>query len=133
MCLTSTALVAQMKVDAPVKNFRLPYFNADGFREWDMQGETGQILPNDAVAITSMRVRIFNPKDGKTLQTTITSPQATVHPKSTQAQGKSAIRVEGQNFILTGKDWNWDGKAQKIRVRDDAKVTFNETLDLLLR
>ncbi len=126
-------LSGQIKLEEAAKNFRLPFFGENNVRHWELQGESGSLLRNEAVLITAMRLRVFDPTDGLTLRTTIVSPLATVFPNETQAEGPDQVVVDGINFRLQGEDWHWDGRRDFLQIRKKAHVTFYETVDLLLR
>ena len=53
-------LVAEMIPNAPVENFRLPMFNEEGYRAWDLRGAKGTYVDGTHVDVVDMKMRVFS-------------------------------------------------------------------------
>ena len=123
---------AQLTPDTPLQQFRLPIFDEEtGYRVWEIDGAQAHYQSASEIEVTTMRLRIF--EEGVRVVTEITSPHAHLFPSAKRAFGKSAIRVEAPQYILTGEDWTWDGEESVVTVNRSARVEFHESLDAFLR
>lgn len=118
--------------DEPVRDFRLPMFGEDGFRAWELRGDSGHFQRDRTLAVEGLDLRVFGPR-GEGLESRIRSPQAVLAPDESRAWGDSPLLVETDQFELRGEDWTWDGKARRIEVRREVHTIFFEELTGLLR
>lgn len=123
--------VGQMTPDAPLRNFRLPMFGESGFKEWELRGVEGNYVSPELSEIIGLDLIVFSGDEQAIEETRIRSPRARVFMKDSRAEGDTSLFVSGQNFSLAGEDWTWDGNEQKITVRQRARVTFDEALNIL--
>lgn len=126
----ATAWAQKMVPDAPVRNFKLPMFGEDGYKIWDLQGQTGLYVSESELEVEKMTLRIFAEGDPVVPQTVIESPYATIFPQKSEATGQQAIYIteRGGAFAIFGRDWLWNGRTDTITIRRDARVTFRESL-----
>ncbi len=122
---------AQMTPDAPLKNFRLPMFGENGFKEWELRGVEGNYISPEQSEIIGLDLIVFSGDERSLEETRIRSPRARVFMKASRAEGDTSLFVSGLNFSLAGEDWTWDGNAHLITVRQNARVTFDEAIDIL--
>jgi len=95
-----------------------------------LQGEEGTYISQNELEVEKMTLRIFAEGDPVVPQTVIESPLATIYPQQSEATGKQAIYIteRGGNFAIFGRDWRWQGQRDTITIRQDARVTFRESL-----
>ncbi len=123
----------KIEPDAPVIDFKLPFFAESGYKEWELSGREGRYLGNERLFVLLISIRIFSGKADRSLQSIIISPDATIDMQAKKATGSSALRMRGSNYRISGSDWIWLGKENRIIVRKDARVEFNESLKAILR
>ena len=114
--------------DAPVINFKLPMFNDEGFRAWEMQGDKGTYLSDEEVEVSGMVLRWYSGDEQNILDSTVESPQATLLIKENRAYGDDKIKVEGRQYVLVGESWSWDGKLKKMAINKNVKILFDQSL-----
>lgn len=124
----------KMLPDAPVKNFKLPMFGEDGYKKWDIQGKEGRYISAEQLDVIAMTLRLFATGDPIEPQTVIQSPSATIFPKLSEATGKEAIYIteRGGAYTIFGRDWLWNGRENTITIKQDARVTFRESLGSII-
>ena len=128
-----TRSVAEMTPNAPVENFRLPMFNEEGFRSWDLRGAQGIYGDGTHVDVVDMNLRIFSRNEKNEVQTEITSSDATVLIAENKAIGHSPIFISSKDYRITGQNWIWDGNNDSFTVVGDVIVTFFEGIGDILK
>ncbi len=117
--------------DAPIRNFRLPMFNQEGYQDWHIQGDQGIYITQEKVKIIGMELNIFSGDHKNLLEATIESPKATIFPLENKAKSDNEIKVTGNTYNLSGKNWSWNGKFKKIIINQNVKVIFTQSLENL--
>lgn len=73
-------------------------------------------------------MNIFSGDKRGLLEVTIESPKATILLHENGAKSKDEIQAKGNGYLLSGKDWNWNGKLKQVIINHDVKVTFDQPL-----
>lgn len=135
LSMTTAALVAtaQLVPDAPVSGFRLPMFGDDGNPVWELRGKEGRYISEDQVDLKGMRLRIFAEDPSDRVETEIISPQAIMLVQKNQIVGDETITVVGDNFIVSGERWLWDGDEDTVVIDENVRVKFYEELTGILQ
>lgn len=131
--LTHSRLTAQMIPNAPVENFRLPMFNDEGFRAWELRGSKGTYLEGDKVSLDEIMIRLYTGDASNGIKTEITSPDATVLIDENKAVGTNGILIQGGNFRITGQNWTWQGDDHRVVIEENVVVTFFEGIGDILK
>ncbi|HEX9782917.1 MAG TPA: hypothetical protein VGA56_09355 [Opitutaceae bacterium] len=63
----AVAASAQFVSKEPIINFRLPMFNEDGYKIWEVRGSEGRYLEENRIEITSLDLRILSGDEAGTL------------------------------------------------------------------
>ena len=125
--------VAQMIPNAPIENFRLPMFNEEGFKAWEIQGDKGLMVDDTNIELVRIRLQVFSGTAAKILETQITSPSAIMVINDNRVFGTESIRIENKNYLITGKKWQWTSDPKAIVIEEKVLVTFFQNIgDLLL-
>lgn len=127
-----TSLRAQrIAPDAPVKNFKLPGFGPDGFRQWDLEGREGRYIDSGEIEIIGLRLRTWSGGEELSQVLEITSPEAHIFPDKNRAVGSGLIHIVGPGYTVFGVGWDWNGETNAIAVEHEVRVTFLQDLDIL--
>ncbi|RKX34565.1 MAG: hypothetical protein DRP71_06710 [Verrucomicrobia bacterium] len=126
-------LVAEMIPNAPVENFRLPMFNDEGYRSWDLRGARGIYVDGTHVDVIDMKMRVFSGDEENEVLTEITSPTATVLLMENKAIGRNTILVSNKDYTITGQNWTWEGSNDSFTIEGDVVVTFFEGIGDILK
>ncbi len=119
--------------DAPIVNFRLPTFTADGHREWLVRGSEARMPSLQEVDVRELTLTIFSGDAAERIDTMILSPVARVLPEQQTVAGPETIRVINDELEASGADWSYDHRAKRISIRKDVRVAFRAELRNLLQ
>jgi hypothetical protein len=119
--------------DAPIVNFRLPTFTAEGHREWLVRGSEARMPSLQEVDVRELTLTIFTGDASERIDTMILSPVAKVLTEPQVVTGSEAIRVLNDEFEASGADWRYDHRAKRISIRKDVRVAFRAELKNLLQ
>ena len=121
--------------NAPVKKFRLPQFNQEGFRTGLLEGDEARIVSENQIDITEMHFTVFSGTEANTVDTTLLAPTATIHipdPQHIVVEGKGAVRVVRSDLDASGVDWTYWHAEKKVSMRKNVHVVIrSEMADLL--
>lgn len=138
--LLATALPAQVSTriasDAPIINFRLPTFTAEGYREWLVRGSEARMHSAQEIDIRELTLTVFAGDSSDKITTMILAPKAKVLPEERTVTGQETIRVLNDSLEATGTEWrvHQSGeKAVEISLRQNVRVTFRAELKNLLQ
>ena len=90
-----TTLFGQMTPNAPVKNFRLPRFGANGFTDWVLQGARGLYDGEEQVRVEGMSMRVYSGDQRMALELSMDSPWATLRLEENHAYSDDTIEIIG--------------------------------------
>lgn len=131
LCLLPAAALfgagPQFSTDKPVVNFRLPWFNGDGYRTWMVRGSEARYANENRIGIKDLTLTIFSGQPDEKVDTLILSPNAVVHladPESAVVAGPTTIRVISDQFEASGQDWSYARKDKKVSIGKNVRVTF---------
>lgn len=120
----------------PVKKFRLPTFNDQGFRTSLLVGDQAIIVSQSQIDIQEMHFTIFTGDETNAVDTTLLSPVATVHildHEHTLVDGKTTVRIIRADLDASGKDWSFAYPEKKLIMRQDVHVTIRAPMTDILK
>jgi len=133
--LTATCLPlslrSEIKPDAEVKSFTFRKFNDRGLRIWDLSGKEAVFVNQHIIQVIEMQLSITSTDDRE--DTVLRSPMAHIYVEDNTASGEGLLFVQGSGFEVEGKNWEWLGNDKRIEIRKDAKVTFDDAIDRILK
>lgn len=117
---------------APVLNWRVPSFTADGYREWTVSGSEAVPLGRERAAVREINVTIYSGDSTNRVETVILSSDALVQLDRKLVTGDGTVRVIDSEFEASGTGWSYDHATKRISLAKNARVTFRaEFKDLL--
>jgi len=114
----------QIRSAAPIKNFRLPTFTVEGYREFMLRAGEAVIPDPSRVDVRDMQLTLFTRTTEEQIDALLAAPSATFLPDEQIARGADTLRMERADITVTGADWTYDHKAQKLTVGRDAHIIF---------
>ncbi len=121
LCVRGFATLSEV----PVTNFQMSLFGANGYKSWSVTGKEGRCgRGQEVIDIVNMRLETFSPDGKGKLESTVLSPFAKIFPQTHVASGDDFVTVSTESYTVLGKNWYYDGLAQKIRVNENVRVTF---------
>lgn len=132
--LPGTAQVStRVASDAPIVNFRLPTFTAEGHRDWLVRGSEARMPNLKQVEVRDLTLTIFLGDEAGTIDTMLLAPVAQVLTEPQTVSGPDTIRVISKEFEATGREWLYDHREKRISIAKNVRVTFRAQLTNLLQ
>jgi len=120
----------EISLDAPLQDFTIPGFGKDGFPAWILKGSELHYLDKENAKVKRMNLQILSGNGDRRIETDFFSPVAKFLLKENRARGQESVQVQGDNFKITGRQWQWDGNSRTLKIQQKVKVTFDETVQL---
>jgi hypothetical protein len=122
--LASKKTTDQVRAAAPIKNFRLPTFTVEGYREFMLRAGEAMIPDPSRIDVREMDLTVFTRDAEEQIDARLTAPSATFLPNELIARGSDTMRMERADLTVTGAGWTYDHKAQKLTITRDAHIIF---------
>lgn len=125
------------KLNAPVKNFRLPTFNKAGLRTSLLTGSQAIYVSSTQIDVTDMRFLQYNDNGSGLVDTQLLSPSATVMTKDNLiiVSGNDRVRLIREGLDATGEQWTYThaDTDKKISLRKNVRVIFQAEMGDLIK
>ena len=120
---------------APIKNFRLPTFTGEGFRQMMIRAAAARLPDPARIDATELELTLFTGRADEQIDAMLAAPVATLFPKKQFATGTDTVRLERLDLTVTGADWSYEHGAavKKIVIRRDAHVIMRAPLGDILK
>ncbi len=99
-------------------------YGTDGYKGWDLEGRQTVMQSGEKVDIANLKLRLFSTVAPHPIEATIESPLAAVNPANSTAHGDDFLTIKGGTYLVTGRNWTWDGKSGTTSVGREVAVTF---------
>ena len=124
---------AQILLDAPVYDFRMPMFGDNGYVIWDLKGSQCSYWGGERIEVKNLTLRLFSGDSTRSVTVAVSSPDASIFPDQRRAASGSSLHVVGGNFEIVGKKWDWMGDDQTLWIRENVRMTISERITDILR
>lgn len=118
---------------APVVNFRVTTFTAEGHRSWLLSGSEGVYVSQNQLDVTDLNLTVFVGDASNRVDSIFLSPAATALVNDGQVRGPGTLRLITDDFEATGENWFYDHGAKKVSIRKNVRVVFHSQLQNMLR
>lgn len=120
---------------APVKNFRLPTFTDEGFRQTMIRAAEASFPDPARIDVAELELTLFTGKADEQIDAMLAAPVAILFPQKQLSTGPDTVRLERIDLTLTGADWSYEhgDKVKKIIIRRDAHVIMRASLGDILK
>jgi hypothetical protein len=136
VALFAAVLVAPAQdtmVAPPARNWTLPLFTKEGFRQMTLRGDEVRPVSNDRVDITGMNVTVFSGGPDAKVDSVLLSPAATFLLNEKIARGDKSVRLIRDDVEVTGEGWTYLYSEKKVLISRKAHVVFHSALPDLLK
>jgi hypothetical protein len=126
-------------VSAPAKNWSLPLFTAEGYRSMTLRGSEVHPISSDRIDVVDINITTFSGDASVSVVSSLLSPVASFFPRENRASGPQSVRVirfgQGGEISaeITGEDWTYEQAGEKVSIRRNAHVVFEEPLTDILK
>lgn len=127
------ASAQEISVAPPARNWTLPLFTKEGYRQMILRGD--EVIPVDSnrVDISGMNVTVFSGGPDAKVDSVVLSPQATFLINEKVARGSKSVRVIRDDIEVTGEDWTYFYNEKKVLINRNAHVVFHAALPDMLK
>lgn len=120
-------VMAQLDQVGAIRDFSIPRFNEQGDRLWLLQGKELRRQSKEVAFISGMDLQTYDPERGVP-ETRLRSPFARFHMKNNLAGSDKEIRINGPDYEISGKGWQWNGSLRRVLIATKVKVLFDAVL-----
>jgi hypothetical protein len=117
----------------PAKNWTLPLFTKEGYRQMTLKGAEVRPVTSDRVDISGLDVTVFSGGPEAKVDTVILSPEASFSINEKIARGDQSVRLIRDDVDVTGVGWTYYYNEKKALIYHDAHVVFHSGLPDILR
>lgn len=107
----------------PIKDFRLPEFDANGQKKSEIFGDLAEPLDESRMKITGLRIVLF--KDG-VQEGIITAKDCIFDRKEKNALSNSEMSIEKGNMVVTGRGFRWNPDGQHLEILNNVRVVLKD-------
>jgi len=126
LCIGVAVLWADWAVPqegAKLGNFFVPEFNEDGEKKSELAGESARVKAAGVVEISGFSMRFYDV--GTTnIRMKVSAPNCVYNQVGQFAKSTSSVKIEGENMVVTGEDFAWDGTQEIFKIFKHSKVVL---------
>jgi hypothetical protein len=128
-----SAAAQEIVVAPPAKNWTLPLFTKEGFRQMTLRGDEVQPISNNQVDIIGMNFTVFSGGPEAKVDSVLLSPKATFLIAEKIARGSDSVRLIRDDIDVKGYDWTYFYNEKKVLINRNAHVVFHAALPDMLK
>jgi hypothetical protein len=127
------SVAQEAAVAPPAKNWTLPLFTKEGYRQMTLKGAEVRPVTSDRVDISGLDVTVFSGGPEAKVDTVILSPEASFMINEKIARGDRTVRLVRDDVDVTGVGWTYYYYEKKVLIAHSAHVVFHAGLPDILR
>jgi hypothetical protein len=117
----------------PARNWTLPLFTKEGYRQMTLRGDEVRPVTADRVDITGMNVTVFSGNAEAKVDSVLLSPEATFLINEKIARGDKFVRLIRDDVEVSGYGWTYNYNEKKVLISRHAHVVFHSALPDILK
>jgi hypothetical protein len=130
---TLVAAAPQAIVAPPARNWTLPLFTKEGFRQMTLRGDEVRPISADRIDISGMIVTVFSGDAQAKVDSVISSPEATFMINEKIARGDKSVHLVRDDVEVTGDDWTYFYNEKRVLIARNARVVFHAAMPDILK
>jgi len=122
--------------NAPVKKFRLPSFNEQGFRTSLLEGDEATMISPSQIDMREMHLTLFSGDENNRVETTLLAPLATVRlldQNQIAVEGPSSVRLVRSDLDVAGENWSYRHADKRLTIGKKVHVVIHAQLGDILK
>ncbi len=120
-------------VAPPARNWTLPLFTKEGFRQMTLKGDEVRPVTSDRIDIVGMNVTVFSGTAEGRVDSVLLSPEASFLINEKVASGQKTVRLIRDDIDVTGEVWTYSYSEKKVLISKHAHVVFHSALPDILK
>jgi hypothetical protein len=117
----------------PARNWTLPLFTKEGFRQMTLRGDEVRPVTSDRVDISGMVVTVYSGDAQATVVSVLSSPEATFMINERIARGDKSVRLVRDDVEVTGAGWTYYYNEKKVLIARNSHVVFHAAMPDILK
>ena len=122
----------RVRTSAAVENYTVSFFSDEGYPRVRVEGATADLADPEKIRLTGMHLELYSGGADRTLETTLTAPVAILEHTPEVVSGPGTVELKRIDLELSGADWIYHHRDQRVQVRRNARVVFKMPLEGLL-
>jgi hypothetical protein len=127
------ASAQDIAVPPPARNWALPLFTKEGFRQMTLRGDEVRPVTSDRIDIVGMNFTVFSGGAEAKVDSILLSPKATFLINEKIARGDESVRLVRDDVEVTGIGWTYYYNEKKVLLNRNAHVVFHAALPDVLK
>jgi hypothetical protein len=133
LALATAAAAQNAAVAPPARNWTLPLFTKEGYRQMTIRGDEVRPVSSDRVDVIGMNVTVYSGTPEAKIDSVLLSPKATFLIGEKLAQGDGAVRLIRDDVEVNGQSWWYSYNEKKVLIHRNAHVVFHSALPDILK
>lgn len=117
----------------PARNWTLPMFTKEGYRQMTIRGDEVHPVSNDRVDIVGMNVTVFSGGPDAKVDSVLLSPEASFLLTEKVARGSKSVRLVRDDVEVSGEGWTYLYNEKKVLISRHAHIVFHTALPDMLK
>lgn len=117
----------------PARNWVLPLFTKEGFRQMTIRGDEVHPVSSDQVDISGMNVTVYSGDSQAKVDSVLSSPEASFMISEKIARGAHSVHLVRDDAEVTGEGWTYFYNEKKVLIARNAHVVFHVAMPGILR
>jgi hypothetical protein len=123
----------EIAVAPPARNWTLPLFTKEGFRQVTLRGDEVRPVSSDRIDVSGMNVTVFSGDAEARVDSVLISPEATFLLNEKTVQGDKAVRLVRDDVDVRGEGWSYNYNEKKVLIYRRTHVVFHSALPDMLK
>jgi hypothetical protein len=123
----------EIAVAPPARNWTLPLFTKEGFRQVTLRGDEVRPVSSDRIDVSGMNVTVFSGDAEARVDSVLISPEATFLLNEKTVQGDKAVRLVRDDVDVRGEGWSYNYNEKKVLIYRHTHVVFHSALPDMLK
>lgn len=123
----------EIAVAPPARNWTLPLFTKEGFRQVTLRGDEVRPVSSDRIDVSGMNVTVFSGDAEARVDSVLISPEATFLLNEKMVQGDRTVRLVRDDVDVRGEGWSYNYNEKKVLIYRRTHVVFHSALPDMLK
>jgi hypothetical protein len=124
---------SQILPDAPIEGIKVTMFSDEGYKLWNLKGDSASYLENGVVDVKGMDLLVFQGEAAQEKDMHILAAEANYQSEERAVSGDGGVFVDGNFYNIEGDSWRYSQDDRVVKVTSNVKVVINYELDAFLK
>lgn len=124
---------SQILPDAPIEGIQVTMFSDEGYKLWNLQGDTARYMEEGDVEITELDLEVYQGDTGQEMDMRILGTEAVYQADIRTVSGEGGVHVDGDFYQIEGDNWRYTQDDRVVKVMSNVKVVIDYELEAFLK